>query len=584
MHRVHYQQELTTGDFIGDYQILSLLGRGFCGSTYHVMNNILKKEFVLKVLYPASSLPLQWKDQLEAQTALLSRLGSVHMDRPLASSYFQNIWFCVKDFVHNGKGKACNLRQYLEKHDGKLSDFQIYHLLRQILLALSEASDFKDAHHQGISHGNLKPENILVAYGNIQKNTQEAPFEIKLSDFQPYGLFHSYEALLCLMQWYQEVCMHSKREGQKLLGQALKGYYQGNRYLAPEQLKGQKCNRLSDIYSLAVLIYEILMGKVPFGVFSLPSEENKSPLWDAFFKRCLQEDPKMRPQSYFEVKQMLDTIFSDYKEENQAPKRQDEQELSKLLKVKPNERLSLTPKGMIYIPSGKCQIGSPDCGQDALPIYPWETKGFYMDRVPVTNEQFARFVEETNYTTQAEREEGAPLWENGNWIVLPGISWKKPHQHPLPKDFMFHPVTQVSYEDALAYATWLGRRLPTEQEWEYAAKGGQGSDKYPWGENISLAQANYSSQGTCAVMRYSPNGYGVYDLIGNVWEWTDSYYQAYPGNRDENPHFGKKYRVIRGGAWLYDAAYCMLSYRNANQAEHAYPTVGFRTVCDFTED
>ena len=152
----------------------------------------------------------------------------------------------------------------------------------------------------------------------------------------------------------------------------------------------------------------------------------------------------------------------------------------------------------------------------------------------------------------------------------------------MSEDFYNHPVVQVSYADAEAYACWLKRRLPTEEEWEYAAAGKERSPKYPCGEEISRSQANYGSKGTCAVMGYSPNGYGLYDMPGNVWEWTSSWYKAYPGNivgGEESENFGEKYRVVRGGAWMYDDVQCMTSYRNASDPSQPYPTVGFRTVC-----
>ncbi|MCB1135244.1 MAG: SUMF1/EgtB/PvdO family nonheme iron enzyme, partial [Chlamydiia bacterium] len=97
---------------------------------------------------------------------------------------------------------------------------------------------------------------------------------------------------------------------------------------------------------------------------------------------------------------------------------------------------------------------------------------------------------------------------------------------------------------------------------------------------ISRYHANYASTGTTAVMAYPANSQGLHDMIGNVWEWTDSWYLSYPGNPKPSPHFGEKYRVVRGGAWMYDGSHCQSAYRNANQPERCYPTVGFRTVRD----
>ena len=147
-----------------------------------------------------------------------------------------------------------------------------------------------------------------------------------------------------------------------------------------------------------------------------------------------------------------------------------------------------------------------------------------------------------------------------------------------------HPVTQITYDDAVAYAEWLGHRLPEEWEWEYSALAGEKDKLFPWGNDISPANANYGSDCTSEVMKYSPNDFGLFDMAGNVWEWTNSWYMAYPGNHQENSYFGEKYKVVRGGAWMYDGAHCMSSYRNANQPDRAYPTVGFRTVLNFKEN
>ncbi|SCA58735.1 Sulfatase-modifying factor 1, partial [Chlamydiales bacterium SCGC AB-751-O23] len=239
---------------------------------------------------------------------------------------------------------------------------------------------------------------------------------------------------------------------------------------------------------------------------------------------------------------------------------------------------------MVYIPLGEFSVGSEECGEDAKPPHTCATKGFYLDKFCVSNQQFAHFVKETDYVTEAERGEGAPIWLEGQWKMLEGISWKNPTGNTLPKDFPAHPVTQITLEDAKAYSEWMGKRLPTEEEWEYAAKGGQINARYPWGDNISKVHANFMSDKTVVNGSYPANGYGLYDMAGNVWEWTDSYYIAYPGNTSSNPHFTEDLQVVRGGAWLYDAAYCLIAFRNANQKSRCYPTLGFRCALDFIEE
>jgi len=219
---------------------------------------------------------------------------------------------------------------------------------------------------------------------------------------------------------------------------------------------------------------------------------------------------------------------------------------------------------MAWIPGGLFRMGSNTAYADEGPEHLVEISGFWMDRFPVTNASFAAFVNATGHVTCAElappQKDDAPCAQRGSlvfvqpdrpvssrdarqwWHFVPGADWR----HPTGPDsslegLMQHPVVHVSYADALAYAAWKGMQLPTEAEWEYAARGGLDGATYAWGDVLmpeGKPMANYW-QGrfphenttidgwdrTSPVGTYPSNGYGLYDMIGNVWEWTSDWYR-----------------------------------------------------------
>ena len=192
---------------------------------------------------------------------------------------------------------------------------------------------------------------------------------------------------------------------------------------------------------------------------------------------------------------------------------------------------------MALIPAGSFEMGDHlDNMSDALPIHTVILDGFYMDIHEVTVGQFKHFVNQSGYNYNR---------------------WNEVAQYS-PGDN--YPMVMVSWNDAVAYAEWAGKRLPTEAEWEYAARGGLVGQRYPWGHEITHDNANYSGTGgidqwdKCSpVGSFSANGYGLYDMTGNVWEWCadwygENYYNSSPAKNPLGPKTGK-YRVQRGGRW-----------------------------------
>jgi formylglycine-generating enzyme len=312
-------------------------------------------------------------------------------------------------------------------------------------------------------------------------------------------------------------------------------------------------------------------------------------------------------------------------------------------------------KGMAFIPGGSFIMGGDNdqASKDEYPKHPVTVNAFYMDVTEVTNAEFQKFVDATGYITTAERK---PDWEelkkslplntprppdsilvpaslvfkqtggpvdlndyNQWWSWVPDANWKHPEGPGSNiKGKENFPVIQVSWYDAMAYCKWAGKRLPTEAEWEFAARGGLINNIYPWGNehvNIGNAKANswegkfpyYNEKKdgyvtTALVGSFAPNGYGLYDMAGNVWEWCSDWYDANyyktfsPGKvftdpkgpeksfDPEDPYSPKK--VLRGGSFLCNDAYCS-GYRVARRMKSSPDTglehTGFRCVKDVTK-
>jgi formylglycine-generating enzyme required for sulfatase activity len=315
------------------------------------------------------------------------------------------------------------------------------------------------------------------------------------------------------------------------------------------------------------------------------------------------------------------------------------------------------PRGMMWVPGGEFLMGSDHklAKDNERPAHKVRVSGFWMDRTHVTNAEFARFVEATKYVTTAEKK---PDWETLRvqlppgtrmppdsalvpgamvfigtdrpvslddysqwWRYVPGANWR----HPTGPGSSIegkddHPVVQVSYEDAQAYARWAGKRLPTETEWEFAARGGLEQATYAWGDEFAPGgkkMLNYwdvgerrfpvvspkagGAVGTLAVGTFPPNGYGLVDMTGNAWQWVADWYRAdyfrklaneklpvNPGGPadsydpdDRGVPVNAPKRVTRGGSFLCNVDYC-LSYRpsarRGTDPHNPMSHLGFRLV------
>jgi len=211
---------------------------------------------------------------------------------------------------------------------------------------------------------------------------------------------------------------------------------------------------------------------------------------------------------------------------------------------------------MVLIPSGKFFMGSADGDSDEIPLHEVYVDTFYIDEHEVSINQYKKFIQETGHQKPAYWQ---PEYDNPN-----------------------DPVVGVSWRDAIDYAKWAGKRLPTEAEWEYAARSGNLKQKYPWGDKADPSYANYNSFGLLPVKSLKPNNFGIYDMIGNAWEWCadwydKDYYSGSPGKNPRGPVSGT-HKVLRGGAWYCDESELRVTNRYyALPDAHSY-NVGFRCV------
>ena len=245
---------------------------------------------------------------------------------------------------------------------------------------------------------------------------------------------------------------------------------------------------------------------------------------------------------------------------------------------------------MVFISAGTFQMGSndSDAEDDERPVHTVYVDAFYMDKYEVTNAQFKAFI---NANPQWQKDKIDERFYSGEYLK----HWRG---NTYPSGKANHPVVYVSWYAAMAYAEWAGKRLPTEAEWEYAARGGLAGQKYPWGNTVSSNDANYGRNvgNTTPVGAYAANGYGLYDMAGNVWEWCmDEYaHDFYARSPRQNPLAGKMNlrevitnysnveswsRVLRGGSFNNTSAHSLrVAIRYAQSPAFTFATLGFRCV------
>lgn len=241
---------------------------------------------------------------------------------------------------------------------------------------------------------------------------------------------------------------------------------------------------------------------------------------------------------------------------------------------------------MMYVPEGNFMMGSDTGEIDERPMHEVWLDAYWVDKYEVTNDQFSKFVRETKYQTDAEAK-GESYGYVGDWEFIPGANWMAPEGEGSDIDSrQNHPVVHMSWNDANAYCAWVGGNLPSEAQWEKAARGVEDERKYPWGEIINTNMLNYNmSIGVTTEIGSYPDGaspYGLLDMAGNVLEWGNDWYDGeyYSENDNHNPvgPGSGEGKVLRGGAWSARGAVAKVYYRYWKYPPTTNSLYGFRCV------
>jgi len=422
-------------------------------------------------------------------------------------------------------------------------------------------------------------------------------------------------------------------------------------FLAPEQKRGGANRQLSiktDNYAFGILAYTMITGQFPEGCFPMPSEAVPEYRWnwDFLIRSCLQLDPAKRIDLLLPALKNVSEIqkattgeqghpaaekFAVKQEEKRpepvavqappvkkvAPAVEEQAPAAEEAGLRPvlqhaelerpvtdpdpgaifrrettvthyvpeeKEKKNVQPllTDMVVIKGGTFWRGSNEDGRDEMPRHQITIDSFALDIHPVANEQFVRFLEALGGEKDSNHQDVIRLRDSR--IKRSGGKLS------IESGYAKHPVVGVTWYGAVAYAKWIGKRLPTEAEWEAAAKGGNEAALYPTGEDIEKSQANFFSSDTTAVMSYAPNCCGLYDMPGNVYEWCNDWYgynyyetSMQEPDRPKGPIQGV-YRVLRGGCWKSLKEDLRCSKRHRNNPGTVNGTYGFRCAADVKQD
>ncbi|MBS0626230.1 MAG: SUMF1/EgtB/PvdO family nonheme iron enzyme [Verrucomicrobia bacterium] len=607
---------------LGDYIIQKQLGHGAFGDVYLAEHRFIKRLFALKILPQEICTDLGFVRRFEAKVSEIAALDHPNIAKIHNVSSHDGQYFIVMDPIVDSYGETMNLDRYLSLKGKSLSEEDSEDLLRQVAGALDYA------HERGVVHGSLKLTNILVV-------GTETGVRLLLSDFGLNRLIGEGISFLRLCEQASKALIpHLQTSSEKAI-QIGRNFVRSLSFLAPEQktLEEVISDPKVDGYSFGVLAYFVLIGKIPEGCFDLPSRllPDAKKNWDLLINRCLQVNPNVRPQkiiqamneyllaprtisketlSLAEIEGNLDSILQmSFEFPNKAAAAvQTQQEIAKPV-LKPQEiarpeyesdpaavfqRDTLVshyePKksevkevdplltDMIVVPGGNYWRGSNEGARDEMPRHPIKLPSFALDLHAVTNEQFVRFLqamggEKDHNNNDIIRLRDSRIKRTGGKLVIESGYGK-------------HPVVGVTWYGAVAYAKWIGKRLPTEAEWEAASSSGRENNLYPTGIEIERSHANFFSSDTTPVMSYPPNAFGFYDMAGNVYEWCQDWYayNYYDASvvEPDNPQGPPQgvYRVLRGGCWksLKDDLRCAHRHRNNPGAVNG--TYGFRCAAD----
>lgn len=629
---------------LSDYQVIKSIGQGTLGMVYLAEHRFMKRQYVLKVLPEELSSDRLFIQRFEEEVSILSTLEHPNIVRIHTVSFDQGRFFLVTDCIVDEFGETTNLGQYISALGRRLEEEEIFKLLKQVAEALDYAHSKKGS-FAGLAHRGIKLNNILVGKGKGAVDLYLSDFGLSRVIGSGAVLTRTYKTVAEALGIATPPLLHKAGQDRypsppidtaKLIPLHT-SFLQNYAFLAPEQKRLDTHHPVDtkvDAYAFGVLTYYLLMGELPEGIFDMPSTKGEYRYaWDGLLQRCLQTIPSRRPENLVEVLEAVkarvtpQTASKKIQPESKAPTEAKAAVESKVqpavvdvgtpqealaafkprlhspqlerpkTDIDPAAALIVDPTVKAYNPEARDVTnikpiltemvvingdtfyrGSQDGNRDEMPRHPLTIPSFAVDIHPVTNEQFVRFLEvmggeKDSHHNDIIRLRDSRIKRSGGKLSI-------------ESGYAKHPVVGVTWYGAVAYAKWVGKRLPTEAEWEIAARGGVESALYPTGDDIEKTQANFFSSDTTAVMSYAPNGYGLYDMAGNVYEWCHDWYgyNYYEVSMQEpdNPQGPLQgvYRVLRGGCWKSLREDLRCSRRHRNNPGTVNGTYGFRCTAD----
>lgn len=553
---------------LGDYQLLKTLGKGPLGEVVLTEHRFLKRPYTLKLFSPEFTSDPSFIERLEEEVGGLSSLEHPSIIKIHTVSEVEGHYFLVTDSTESVQKSLGDLKR-------EFTEEEVLQILRQVASAL----DF--AHSKLFFHHGLNLSNILVSQENDS-------LEVQIADF---GLTRIAGIRRFLSKIYSSLYTSLEKGNVALPENA--SLVQTFLFLAPEQKMSPLESREDkiDAYAFGVLAYYLLTSEFPEGIFEMPSQ--RTFCWDKLLYSCLQKDPEKRPSSLSQAVEAVliqeeqrlkpvlkpEEIVRPQFDEDPGAIFQVESVIAKYVPEQEKEK-EIVPllTEMVVISGGSFTRGSNGGNRDELPKHTIVLNTFAIDIHPVTNEQFVRFLEALG---------GEKDYQNNDIIRLRESRIKRFSGHlNIESGYNKHPVVGVTWYGALAYSKWVGKRLPTEAEWEVASIGGLPECIYPTGNTIDKTQAHFFSSDTASVMSYKPNGYGLYDMAGNVYEWCHDWYDYhYYDTSVQEPKNPKGplqgvYRVLRGGCWKSLKEDMRCAHRHRNNPRTMNGTYGFRCVAD----
>lgn len=601
------------GKTLGDWKILKQAGVGSLGDVCIAEHKFTKKKAALKILPAELTHDKGFVLRFEDEILHLSQFDHPALAKVLNISFADGVYFLAMECVVDSKLETSTLASLVKRQ--KLEEKQILSITEQVASALDYIHEIKSPTGRVAAHMNVKPMNILITDKSFPQ------VEVKVTDFglprivgQPVLLQRGYKALVERFSlqdalFTQKLSLDRYSIGMsdaRMYEMLIESCCQTIHFLPPEQLKGDmNFPKEGDIWSFGVLVFWMLTnGLYPVGAWEEHLSKSEQLDWTFLIRACLSLSPAKRPKSLKDLleqckkQSVVSCPAPSVKEEIAAPvvhlkpkameepllekKKTEKGEMYLVREFQPEKRdtLGIEPlqTEMVVIAEDVYTRGSMQGCRDEMPRHQVHVASFSIDVHPVTNEQFVLFLDYVGSEKDSH---------NHDIIRLKDSRIKRSSgRFSIERGYTKHPVVGVTWYGAVGYAAWLGKRLPTEAEWEIACAGGLESPLYPTGENIEKPQANFFSSDTTPVMSYPPNEYGLYDMAGNVYEWCHDWYEYnyydYSAQEPDNPQgpIQGVYRVLRGGCWksLKEDLRCAKRHRNNPGAANG--TYGFRCAQD----